>query len=374
MALVDTYAQFPFTLADGCGAKVRDTDGKEYWDLYGGHAVTLLGHSHPAVTRAVSDQAGRLTFYSNAAPIEIRNRAAERLCAFAPDGIEHVFFCNSGSEANENALKLAIQQSGRTRIAALEGGFHGRTLLALSATASEKLRGPYSDLLCPVERLRPNEMSDVERIDETVAAVIVEPILSMAGVVELDQEFLRALRRHCDEAGARLIYDEVQTGLGRLGRPFAAGEHGIVPDMITLAKGIANGVPMGALLMTPAMAEKVAIGDLGSTFGGGPLACAAMLAVLDTIESDGLLVRADEFGRLASERLAVGPVRDVIGRGCLLGLRVSSDAKALQRQLIERGFITGTSGDAKVLRLLPPINTPSEAIDALRAALIEIGA
>ena len=374
MALVHTYAQFPFTLADGCGSKVRDTDGKEYWDLYGGHAVTLLGHSHPAVTRALSEQAGRLTFYSNAAPIEIRNRAAERLCAFAPDGIEHVFFCNSGSEANENALKLAIQQSGRKRIAALEGGFHGRTLLALSATASEKLRGPYSDLLCPVERLRPNEMSDVERIDETVAAVIVEPILSMAGVVELDQEFLRALRRRCAEVGARLIYDEVQTGLGRLGRPFAAGEHGIVPDMITLAKGIANGVPMGALLMTPAMAEKVAIGDLGSTFGGGPLACAAMLAVLDTIESDGLLVRADEFGRLASERLAVGPVREVIGRGCLLGLRVSSDAKALQRQLIERGFITGTSGDAKVLRLLPPINTPSEAIDALRAALIEIGA
>jgi acetylornithine/succinyldiaminopimelate/putrescine aminotransferase len=326
------------------------------------------------VTRAVSEQAGRLTFYSNAAPIEIRNRAADRLCGFAPDGIEHVFFCNSGSEANENALKLAIQQSGRKRIAAFEGGFHGRTLLALSATASQKLRGPYTDLLCPVERLRPSEISEVERIDETVAAVIVEPILSMAGVVELDGEFLRALRRRCDEVGARLIYDEVQTGMGRLGRPFAAGEHGVVPDMITLAKGIANGVPMGALLMTPAMAEKVAIGDLGSTFGGGPLACAAMLAVLDAIESDGLLVRADEFGRLASERLAVGPVREVIGRGCLLGLRMDGDAKALQRQLIERGFITGTSGDARVLRLLPPINTPTEAIDGLRAALIEIGA
>ena len=372
-ALVDTYAQFPFTLAEGSGSKVLDIEGREYWDLYGGHAVTLLGHAHPAVTRAVHEQAGRLTFYSNAAPIEIRTRAAERLCAFAPEGVEHVFFCNSGAEANENALKLAIQQSGTKRIAALAGGFHGRTLLALSATASDKLRGPYTELLCPVERLRPNEIADVERIDDAVAAVIVEPILSMAGVVTLSGEFVQALRRRCDQVGALLVYDEVQTGVGRLGRPFAAGEHGVMPDMITLAKGIANGVPMGALLMSPGVADRVAIGDLGSTFGGGPLACAALLAVLETIEADGLLEQAAAFGRAARERLAVGPVCEVIGRGCLIGLRMDGDAKRVQQRLLERGFITGTSGDAHVLRLLPPINTPTEAIEALRAALIEMG-
>ncbi|MCH7871105.1 MAG: aminotransferase class III-fold pyridoxal phosphate-dependent enzyme [Planctomycetes bacterium] len=372
VALVDTYAQFPFTLAEGSGSKVRDSQGNEYWDLYGGHAVTLLGHAHPAVTRAVSEQAGRLTFYSNAVPIEIRTRAAERLCAFAPDGIEHVFFCNSGAEANENALKLAIQQSGRTRIAALAGGFHGRTLLALSATASDKLREPYRELLCPVERLRPNEAADVERIDDTIAAVIVEPILSMAGIVTLSGEFLQALRRRCDQVGALLVYDEVQTGMGRLGRPFAAGEHGVTPDMITLAKGIANGVPMGALLMSPAVADKVAIGDLGSTFGGGPLACAALLAVLETIEADGLLEQAAAFGRAARERLLVGPVREVIGCGCLIGLRMDGDVKPVQQRLLGRGFITGTSGDPHVLRLLPPINTPSEAIEELKNALEEM--
>ena len=195
----------------------------------------------------------------------------------------------------------------------------------------------------------------------------------MAGVVTLGGEFLQALRRRCDDVGALLVYDEVQTGMGRLGRPFAAGEHGVMPDMITLAKGIANGVPMGALLMSPAVADKIVIGDLGSTFGGGPLACAALLAVLETIEADGLLERAAAFGREARERLAVGPVRDVIGCGCLIGLRMDGDAKPVQQQLLERGFITGTSGDAHVLRLLPAINTPIEAIEALRAVLIEMG-
>jgi acetylornithine/N-succinyldiaminopimelate aminotransferase len=163
-ALVNTYAQFPMTIASGSGARVRDDRGREYWDLYGGHAVALIGHSHPAVTRALAEQAERLTFYSNAAPLEIRARAAERLCQFAPDGLGRVFFCNSGSEANENALKLAIQQTGRKRIAALEGGFHGRTLLAVAATANDRLRAPYDGLLCSTVRLQPNRVSDVDRI------------------------------------------------------------------------------------------------------------------------------------------------------------------------------------------------------------------
>lgn len=372
-ALVNTYPQFPFTLSSGSGARVRDTEGREYWDLYGGHAVALLGHAHPAVTQAVADQAAQLTFYSNAVPIEIRAKAAERLVQFAPEGLSQVFFCNSGAEANENALKLAIQQTRRKRIAALTGAFHGRTLLALSATASEKLRAPYADLLCPSMRIAPNAVDEVAQIDETVAAVIVEPVLSMAGVVGLSADFLRALRTRCDEVGALLIYDEIQTGLGRLGVPFGAGEHGILPDFVTLAKGLANGIPIGAVLMRPAIAEKVALGDLGTTFGGGPVVCAALLAVLDTIEREQLVQHAAEFGRFARERVVVGPVNEVIGRGCLLGLRTTPLAKTVQQELLKHGFITGTSGDAHVLRLLPPINTPLAALDELAGVLAEMG-
>lgn len=370
--LVETYAQLPFTLADGHGARVRDTAGREYWDFYGGHAVALLGHAHAAVNRAITEQAARLTFYSNIAPLDIRAQAAARLAAFAAPGLAHVFFCNSGAEANENALKLAIQQTGRRRIAALHGGFHGRTLLALAATGNEKLRQPYDGLLCPTVRLHANVLQDVAQIDDHVAAVIVEPIQSTAGVIELEPEFLHALRRRCTAVGARLIYDEVQTGMGRLGRPLAAGGHGVVPDMVTLAKGIANGVPMGAVLMTEEIAAAVRRDDLGSTFGGGPVACAALLAVLETIEREGLVAHAARLGELMRATLRVGPVQAVRGRGCLVGLVVPGGAGPLQRQLLERGFITGTSADSNVLRLLPPINLPPEAVFALAAALAEL--
>lgn len=368
-ALVETYAQFPFTVTDGEGALVRDDSGREYWDLYGGHAVALLGHSHPAVTRAVSEQAARLTFYSNAVPLEVRDRAADKLCAFAGPKLDQVFFCNSGAEANENALKVAVQQTGRTRIAALEGAFHGRTMLALSATWSPKLRKPFESMLAPVTRLRPNEVDDIGLIDERVAAVIVEPILSMAGIVSLEAEFLRALRERCDEVGALLVYDEVQTGMGRLGRPFAAGQHGVHPDMVTLAKGIANGIPMGATLVSGGVAARIALGDMGSTFGGGPVACAALEAVLDTIEAEGLVAAAADLGSAIAQQLCVGPVEAVSGQGCLVGLKTRGEARPLHAALLERGFITGTSADPKVLRLLPPINTPREAIGALAAAL-----
>lgn len=370
-ALIETYAQLPFTIASGSGSRVRDTRGREYWDFYGGHAVALLGHAHPVVTKAIREQAETLTFYSNVAPLEIRTRAAERLTAFAPTGLEHVFFCNSGAEANENALKLAIQQTRRNHIAALSGGFHGRTLLALSATSGEKLRQPFEGLLCPSRILRPNVIADVSSIDETVAAVIVEPIQSMAGVVELRSDFLRALRERCDAVGALLIYDEVQTGMGRLGRPFAAGEFGVTPDMLTLAKGIANGIPIGAVLMSPRIAERVGFSDLGSTFGGGPVACAALLAVLETVESERLCEQATAIGERLREKLQ-GCVTEVLGRGCLIGLRLAVDAKGVQQRLLEAGFITATSGDPHVLRLLPPINMPLEAVDEFAATFMEI--
>ena len=370
--LVDTYAQFPLPLAGGRGARVWTADGREYWDFYGGHAVALLGQSHPAVAAALTQQAQALSFYSNVVPLEIRERAAQRLAAFAPEGLGHVFFCNSGAEANENALKLALQQTGRKRIAALYHAFHGRTLLALAATDDEKLHAPFDGLLCRTLRLHANEPADLAELDETIAAVIVEPIQSLAGVVALTGDYLRALRARCNEVGAFLIYDEVQTGLGRLGRPFAAGEHEILPDIVTLAKGLANGVPMGAVLMTPRIAGTVHRGDLGTTFGGGPLACAALLAVLETILGENLVAHAAELGRRMHARLRVGPVREVLGRGCLIGLHVDRPAAELQVVLRERGFIVGTSRDPHVLRLLPPLNTPPQAVDELATVLAEL--
>lgn len=372
--LVPTYAQLPLTLVRGDGAIVWDDQGKRYWDFYGGHAVALLGHSHSAVADAIAAQARALTFYSNIVPIPIRDQAAETLALFAPLPLRHVFFCNSGAEANENALKLAIQQTGRKRIAALVGAFHGRTLLALAATDTPALKKSLDGLLCPTLRISPNEITAIAQIDESIAAVIVEPILSMAGVIELSPDFLHALRQRCDQVGAFLIYDEVQTGLGRLGRPFAAGEDGVIPDMVTLAKGLGNGIPVGAVLLHDRVATRVQINDLGTTFGGNPLAAAAILATMGTLEDEKLVDRARQLGARMHERLAVGPVKSVIGRGCLIGLRVTDDAKRLHNQLLARGFITGTSGDPRVLRLLPPLTLPFVAIDELHETLQEIGA
>ncbi len=323
----------------------------------------------PRSSEAIAKQAAELTFYSNALALDVRTQAAERLAAFAPPGLSRVFFCNSGAEANENAIKLAIRHTRRTRIASLVGGWHGRTLLCLAATDDPKITTPFAGLLCDAIRLRPNEIGDVEKIDATIAAVILEPIQSIAGIVELGGDFLRALRQRCDQTGTLLIYDEIQTGMGRLGRPLAAGDFGVTPDLATLAKGIANGIPMGAVLISDPVAAEIKTGDLASTFGGGPVACAAHLAVLDTIQRENLVAHARELGEAMRGRLCVGPVEAVLGRGCLIGLRVRGDAKSLQGRLMERGFVTGTSANPQVLRLMPPINMPLDAVSELAAAL-----
>lgn len=372
-ALVETYTALPIELVSGSGSRVVDTDGRSYWDFYGGHAVALLGHSHAAVSAAIAQQAAALTFYSTAVPLMIRTRAADRLAEFAPAPLTRVFFCNSGTEANEHALQIAIRRSGRRSIAALEGAFHGRTLLSVSATADPKLHKPLEGFLASTIRMRPNEIADLEKLNDTVAAVIVEPILSMAGVVELSATYLRALRQKCDDIGAMLVFDEVQTGMGRLGRPFAAGRFDVMPDMVTIAKGMANGVPMGAVLMTQDVAGGIALGALGSTFGGGPVACAALLAVLDAIEDEDAVEHAAELCQRMHDRLIVGPVTEVLGKGCLIGLRLRGLAKQVQAGLLSRGFIVGTSGASDVVRLLPPLNMPFNAVEDLRTALTELG-
>ena len=366
-ALLPTYAPYPFPLVRGEGDRVYDDSGQAWWDFYGGHCVCATGHSHPVVVKAVAGQAASLLFYSAAAALPVRDQAAARITAFA--GMDSVFFCNSGAEANENALKIALLLTGRKTLAAFEGGWHGRTLLALSVTDDPKITEPFADQLVPALRMPFGDLRALEATDfSDIAAVILEPIQSMAGIKTASREWFQALRAKCDAAGTLLIFDEIQTGMGRLGTPFAAQFYGVRPDLITSAKGLASGVPMGATLMTAAVAAKLKGGDLGSTFGGGPLACAALLATVDVIESENLMTNATAAAARLREELIGSVVTEVLGEGLLLGLR-SAQAAALKKHLLARHILVGGSGDATVLRLMPPLNVSGEALQALVAAI-----
>ena len=366
-ALLPTYAPYPFPLVKGEGDRVFDDAGGAWWDFYGGHCVCATGHSHPAVVKAVADQAASLLFYSAAAALPVRDVAAERITAFS--GMDSVFFCNSGAEANENALKLAILLTGRKRLAAFDGGWHGRTLLALSVTDDPKITQPYADHLVPTLRLPFGDLDALAAADfSAIAGVILEPIQSMAGIKTATRPWFEALRAKCDASGTLLIFDEIQTGMGRLGVPFASQFYGVRPDFMTSAKGLASGVPMGALLMTASVAAKLKGGDLGSTFGGGPLACAALIATVDAITGEGMMANAAKAAARLRQELAGSVVSEVLGEGLLLGLR-SAHAAALKKHLLACHILVGGSGDATVLRLMPPLNLSDEALSALITAI-----
>ena len=366
-ALLPTYAPYPFPLVKGEGDRVFDDAGGAWWDFYGGHCVCATGHSHPAVVKAVADQAASLLFYSAAAALPVRDLAAERITAFS--GMDSVFFCNSGAEANENALKLALLLTGRKHLGAFDGGWHGRTLLALSVTDDPKITQPYADQLVPTLRIPFGDLTALAAADfSDVAGVIVEPIQSMAGIKTASREWFQALRAKCDASGTLLIFDEIQTGMGRLGVPFAAQFYGVRPDFMTSAKGLASGVPMGALLMTATVAAKLKGGDLGSTFGGGPLACAALIATVDAITGEGMMANAAKAAARLRQELVGSVVSEVLGEGLLLGLR-SAHAAALKKHLLACHILVGGSGDATVLRLMPPLNLSDEALSALITAI-----
>ena len=373
-----TYKKFPLAVERGRGAWVETADGARYLDLYGGHAVAATGHCHPRVVAALRRQAESLLFYSNLVYSEVRARAAEKLVALAPEELSKAFFCNSGTEANENAMRMARLLTGRERVVTFEGGFHGRTADSISATFLGKYR----------ELGRPNvpghlcaEFGSTESVeallDETIAAVMLEPVQSMAGVRTAPPEFFRALRRLCDERGALLIFDEVQTGVGRTGSWFFAGSEaagGVAPDAITLAKALGSGVPVGACLTTARVAANVKENDLGTTFGGGMLAMAAVEATLEAIEADGMLENARAIEGHLRARLAGAPrVAGVRGLGLLLGVEFEEKIAAkVQKALLERRIITGTSSDARVLRLLPPLCLTSAEADLFVEELIQV--
>jgi acetylornithine/succinyldiaminopimelate/putrescine aminotransferase len=369
-ALLPTYAPYPFPIHRGEEDRVYDDQGRAYLDWYGGHCVCATGHSHPRVAEAVAAQARALLFYSTAASLPVRDAAAEKLVAFAPEAMASVFFCNSGAEANENALKIALLLTRRKRLAACEGGWHGRTLLALSVTDDPKLTQPLADFLVPTTVLPFNDVAALASADLSgVAAVIVEPIQSIAGVRTATVEWLQALRRACDASGTLLIFDEIQTGIGRTGAPFAAQRFGVTPDLITCAKAMASGVPMGAVLMTERVARGLGSGDLGSTFGGGPLACAALSVTLDIVRDERLMERALHVEAQLRHELEGTVVRQIHGAGLLLGLRAGPRAAALRQHLLASGILVGGSHDAEVLRLMPPLIVRDASVAALVKAI-----
>lgn len=372
-ALLETYAAFPFVLDHGHGDRVFAEDGSEYWDWYGGHCVTSTGHSHPHVVAAIAEQAGRLLFYSAAARLRIRDQAAEALMAFvASSGMSRVFFCNSGAEANENALKLAIKQTGRQGLLSFDGGWHGRTLLALAVTDDPKITQPYNAVLPLHQRLPFGDMAALERCDfSAIAAVIVEPIQSMSGIRCAAPQWFARLRELTVAAGTWLIFDEIQTGVGRLGSATAAEFYGVRPDALTLAKGLASGVPVGATLLSAERADAVQSGDLGSTFGGGPLAMAALIATLEVIANESLIAHASGVAARLKQTLPGAAVARVLGEGLLLGLRTQQPAAALKRHLFERRLLVGASSDPHVLRLMPCLNISEDAVSALENAITE---
>lgn len=372
-----TYKKMAVAAERGAGVWIYTSDGEKYLDLYGGHAVAGTGHCHPHVVKAIREQTEKLLFYSNLVYSEARADAAEKLVLVAPEALTKVFFCNSGTEANENAMRVARMSTSREKIITFSGGFHGRTADAISAT----FLGKYREIGKPnVPGHLEAEFGNIESVraiaGDTVAGIMLEPVQSMAGVRMAGPDFYRALRELCDERGIVLIYDEVQTGMGRTGEWFFAGSSagdGVVPDIVTLAKALGSGVPVGACLVTAAIASHIKENDLGTTFGGGMLAMAAVTATLEAIENDRMLANVKEVESHLRTRLkAIEQVVAVRGLGFLLGLEFAGKAASIHKALLDRKIITGTSSNPNVLRLLPPLCLQIEDVDLFAAALKEV--
>ena len=375
-ALMRNYGTPPLELVPGRGATVTAADGREYLDLLAGIAVNSLGHAHPAVVDAVSRQIGELGHVSNLYVHPVVVELAERLEALLDvEQPVRAFFCNSGAEANEAAFKIA-RRTGRSRILAAENGFHGRTMGALAMTGQPTKRAPFEPMPPGVEYYPYGDIAAlrtlVEQAPADTAAVILEPLQGEGGVVEPPEGFLADVRDLCTEHGALMIIDEVQTGVGRTGAMFATRRAGVVPDVITLAKGLGGGLPIGACLGIGAAGELLIAGQHGTTFGGNPVACAAALAVLDTMESEDLIAHVDRLGRLLAAEIECldHPLVDhVRGRGLLLGVVLTaSRAKEVEAAARAAGFLVGAAGP-DVIRLAPPPVLTEEQVARFVSAL-----
>jgi acetylornithine aminotransferase len=376
-AICATYKRFPIVLVEGRGASLWDSDGRRYTDFVAGIAVCNLGHAHPAVAEALCRQAKRLLHVSNLYYTVPQTELAAWLTAHS--FAERVFFCNSGAEANEAALKLVRKYfndrgaAGRRRVVAMERSFHGRTMATLSATGQEKVRQGFEPVLGGFEFVPFNDIDALARVvDEATAAVVLEPVQGEGGVRPPAPGYLQAVRALCDDAGALLVFDEIQTGIGRTGKLFAHEHFGVQPDIMTLAKALANGLPMGAMLATEKIAVAFGFGSHASTFGGTPIVAAAALEVVRALDG-GLIDQAAATGAYFKEQL-LGlqsrhpSVREVRGLGLLLGMEIDGDGDAIVRACMQQGFLINCiQGD--ILRFVPPLIISREEIDGLVACL-----
>jgi len=366
--VVGSYARYPVELVRGAGTRVWDADGNEYLDFLAGISVLNVGHCHPKVVEAVREQAGVLTHATNLFYTAPAMRLAQRLATSSLGG--KVFFCNSGAEANEAALKLVRKAKPRGEIVVVHGAFHGRTYGALSATPQESKQAPFAPLVPGFVVVAPEPAALDAAVHEGTAAVLLEPIQGETGVHVLPDELLRAARVACDRVGAALVFDEIQTGMGRTGTLWAYQQTGVAPDALTTAKALGGGLPIGALVTGERLADVFQPGDHGSTFAGGPLVASAALAAFDVLEDPALLASVRELGERLRERLRALPgTSDVRGRGLMVAFETADAPALVRRALLEERLILNATGPTTV-RLLPPLIATAEEIDD---ALARIG-
>lgn len=371
-ALLPVYPRLDLEVVRAQGTRLYTSDGREILDLYGAHAVCPLGHAHPELTEALTTAHSTLDFYSNSLFMPVQEEAARAVLGDSSH-LAYVHFVNSGTEANESAIHLARKLTGRSTIVTLDCSFHGRTLGALSVTGISGYRGRIP-LAVPSDwhRMIGFEQADLSSIDETVAAVLLETVVSLGGIQMPSADWVLALQARCREVGALFIMDEVQTGVGRLGSWFGHEVFGATPDMVTLAKSLGGGFPVGALVTTPAIGDAVTYSELGTTFGGGPMACAMVSKVAEVVRRDGLMQRVlDIEARVRAGVEGLDGVR-VTGRGALLGLHTPMPAKDVRDALLARDIIVGTSAHPHGLRLLLPYVVSDEDLDTFLAAFREI--
>ena len=381
--LMNAYRRLPVEFSAGRGAWLEDRQGRRYLDGVAGIAVCGLGHAHPAVTRAIAEQAGKLVHTSNLYHIGRQRALAEKLAALA--GMDRVFFCNSGAEANEAAVKLARLHGRRLGVAdpavlTLSGAFHGRTLAMLAASGNASIRAGFEPMPAGFVHAPWNDLAALDRLAaerENIVALLAEPVQGEAGVRTPDPGYLQGLRDACDRHGWLLMLDEVQTGNGRSGRYFACQRERVRPDVLTTAKGLGNGVPIGACLAAGAAAELFEPGQHASTFGGNPLACAAAEAVVDAVAADALCERAEALGRRLGRRFKrelgdLAAVREVRAAGLMLGIELERPAPALGGRALERGALINMTAEGKVLRLLPPLIIGDDDADRLADIVVAL--
>ncbi|MDE6483442.1 MAG: aminotransferase class III-fold pyridoxal phosphate-dependent enzyme [Rikenellaceae bacterium] len=373
MKMFNVYPTYDIEIVKALGSKVWDSEGTEYLDMYGGHAVISIGHTHPHYVEMLEGQLSKIGFYSNSVRISLQEELAEKLGRLSGKESYRLFMCNSGAEANENAMKLASFHNGKKKIIAMRGAFHGRTSLAVMATDNPRIQAPVNktDNIVTVP-VNDSDALKAEFDKGDVCAVIMEGIQGVGGVIEAGADFVRLVRSLCDRHNAVFIADDVQCGCGRSGRYFYEDYAGVDADIYTMAKGIGNGFPVGAIAVSPAF--EAVYGMLGTTFGGNQLACAAAIAVCDVIERDRLIENAAATGEYLKKELAgIEGIEEVRGRGLMIGIRLPYDTAEVRKKLLfDKRIFVGSSGDKNVFRLLPALNIGHAECDRLLEALKEL--